>query len=148
MGFSVLANGSWKADRRRIPAPGVSLMAIDEEKRSQVLRYYFVEKWRVGTIATQLGIHHSTVERILTHAGQSKRARRPSKVDPYTPMIQEMLTQYPGLTAERLLGMARERGYTGSSSLFRAHVARLRPTQPKEAFLRLKTLPGEQMQMD
>ena len=125
-------------------------MAIDEEKRSQVLRYHFVEKWRVGTIATQLGIHHSTVERILAQAGQpkSQRARRPSKVDPYTPMIQEMLTQYPGLTAERLLGMARERGYTGSSSLFRAHVACLRPTRPKEAFLRLKTLPGEQMQMD
>ena len=34
-----------------------------------------VEKWRVGTIATQLGIHHSSVEHIISQAGMPKVER-------------------------------------------------------------------------
>ena len=33
-------------------------MAIDDELKAQILRYHFVEHWRVGTIASQLGVHH------------------------------------------------------------------------------------------
>ena len=40
-------------------------MAIDDEFKAQILRYHFVEHWRVGTIASHLGVHHSTVERVL-----------------------------------------------------------------------------------
>ena len=29
-------------------------MAIDDELKAQILRYHFVEHWRVGTIASQL----------------------------------------------------------------------------------------------
>ena len=47
-------------------------MAIDKEAEAKILRYHFVEKWRTGTIATQLGIHHSTVDRVLAHAGLPK----------------------------------------------------------------------------
>ena len=43
-------------------------MAIDDELKAQILRYHFVEHWRVGTIASQLGVHHSTVERVLTYS--------------------------------------------------------------------------------
>ena len=31
-------------------------MAVDDELRAQILRYHFVEHWRVGTIASQLGV--------------------------------------------------------------------------------------------
>ena len=44
--------------------------------------------------------------------------------------------------------MARERGYRGSQSHFRRLVARERPRPVAEAYLRLKTLPGEQAQVD
>ena len=40
-------------------------MAIDDELKAQILRYHFVEHWREGTIASQLGVHHSTVEWVL-----------------------------------------------------------------------------------
>ena len=40
-------------------------MAISDELRAQILRYHFVEHWRVGTIASQLRVHHYTVERVL-----------------------------------------------------------------------------------
>ena len=36
----------------------------------------FVEHWRVGTIASQLGVHHSTVERVLGEAGVERERRR------------------------------------------------------------------------
>ena len=34
------------------------LMTIDKDIEAKILRYHFVELWKVGTIATQLGIHH------------------------------------------------------------------------------------------
>ena len=55
-------------------------MAIDDELKAQILRYHFVEHWRVGTIASQLGVHHSTVERVLG-VGR-RRARAPASASP------------------------------------------------------------------
>ncbi len=123
---------------------------IDKALEAKILRYHFVEQWGVNTIARQLGIHHSAVDRVLSQVGlpKAERARRPSIVDPYHPLIIETLAQYPTLSAARLLGMAQARGYTGGASQFRAHVAQLRPHRPAEAYLRLKTLPGEQSQVD
>lgn len=125
-------------------------MAIDKTLEAKVLRYHFVEHWGVHTIATQLGIHHSTVDRVLSQAGlpKAERTRQASIVDPYHPFIIETLNQYPKLTAARLYAMAVERGYRGGSSQFRSHVAQLRPRKPSEAYLRLRTLPGEQAQID
>lgn len=123
---------------------------IDKDLQAKILRYHFVEQWGVNTIARQLGIHHTTVDRVLSQAGlpKAERARRPSIVDPFHPLILETLAQYPSLTATRLLAMAQARGYRGGASQFRAHVAQLRPRRPPEAYLRLKTLPGEQAQVD
>jgi len=69
-------------------------------------------------------------------------------LEPFYPLIQQTLQQYPKLSAARLYAMAVARGYTGGPSHFRAGVAQLRPRPPSEAFLRLKTLPGEQCQID
>ena len=44
--------------------------------------------------------------------------------------------------------MVRERGYIGSPDHFRHIVARYRPRPAAEAYLRLRTLPGEQGQID
>ena len=125
-------------------------MTIDKELEAKILRYHFVEHWGPHTIAAQLGIHHSSVDRVLSQAGMPKaeRARQVSMVDPYLPFIIETLAQYPRLTAARLYAMAQQRGYPGGSSHFRAQVAQLRPRKPSEAYLRLRTLPGEQAQVD
>ena len=125
-------------------------MAIDKEVETKILRYHFVEKWRTGTIATQLGIHHSVVDRVLAHAGLPKieRTRRASIIDPYLPFIIETLNEFPTLTAVRLYEMARQRGFTGGPSQFRQRISELRPRKLPEAYLRLKMLPGEQAQVD
>jgi transposase len=125
-------------------------LTIDKELEAKILRYHFVEHWGPHTIAAQLGIHHSSVDRVLSQAGMPKaeRARQVSIVDPYLPFIIETLAQYPRLTAARLYAMAQQRGYPGGSSHFRSQVAQLRPRKPSEAYLRLRTLPGEQAQVD
>jgi hypothetical protein len=34
-------------------------MVTSPDTEAQILRYYHAEKWTVGTIATQLHVHHS-----------------------------------------------------------------------------------------
>jgi len=125
-------------------------LAISNEQQAQILRYHHVEKWRVGTIARQLGVHHATVDRVLSQAGlpKAQRPRRPSLIDPYLPFILDTLKQYPTLTASRLYAMVRERGYQGGEDHFRHQISHYRPRPQPEAYLRLKTLPGEQAQVD
>lgn len=126
------------------------IMTIPPELEAQILRYYHVEKWRVGTIARQLHVHSETVARVLAQTGLPRigAPQRPSKTDPYLPFIREMLAKFPALTAGRLHAMVWERGYRGGPSRFRAVIARHRPRPAAEAYLRLRTLPGEQAQCD
>jgi transposase len=125
-------------------------MTIDKQTEAKILRYHFVEQWRTGTIATQLGIHHSVVDRVLAQAGLPKveRSSRPSMIDPYLPFIVGTLNEFPTLTAARLYDMVKQRGYPGGPSQFRQRISQLRPRKQPEAYLRLKTLPGEQAQVD
>ncbi len=125
-------------------------MAIDKQTRAEILRLYFAEKWKIGTIARQLGVHHGTVERAVAASGAPVRAkqRRASKIDPFWPFIRQTLAAWPRLPSSRLYRMAVERGYRGSQSHFRHMIAPERPRLVAEAYLRLKVLPGEQAQVD
>ena len=126
-------------------------MVTPRELEAQILRYYHVEKWLVGTIATQLGVHSSVVTRVLAQAGLPTATRpRPTKVDPYLPFILETLEKFPRLTASRLYTMVYERGYRGCTSHFRHIISchRPRPRSKPEAYLRLRAMPGEQAQVD
>lgn len=125
-------------------------MTISRDREAQILRFYHVERWRVGTIAAQLGLHHGTVARVLAQAGLPPIGRplRASKIDPYLPFIRETLEKFPHLTASRLYGMVRARGYTGGPNHFRHLIGVHRPRPKAEAYLRLRTLPGEQAQVD
>lgn len=116
----------------------------------EVLRLHHAERWSIGTIARQLLLHHSTVRRVLAQAGvpAAQKTTRPSIADPFIPFILQTLKQYPTLCASRLHVMVRERGYRGGSDHFRAIVARFRPRAVPEAYLRLRTLAGEQAQCD
>lgn len=123
---------------------------IDEQTRARILRLFHAEKWPVGTIATEIGVHHSTVRNALLREGLplTSLPRRPTMLDPYLPFVQETLAKYPNLVASRLYQMVVERGYPGRPDHFRSMIRGLRPKPPAEAFLRLRTLPGEQAQVD
>lgn len=123
---------------------------ITPHRAAEILRLYHAEKWKPGTLARQLGVHHNTVRRVLAQAGQAPGldSTRASMVDPFVPLIEQTLEKYPTLRASRLYAMARERGYTGGPDHFRHVVARYRPAPAAEAYLRLRTLAGEQAQVD
>jgi transposase len=123
---------------------------IGKELEARILRLFAAEKWKVGTIAAQLGVHHSTVRRVLAQAGveEVKRPQRASMVEPFLPFVEATLERYPRLSAARLYQKVYERGYRGGPDHFRHLVARLRPKSKAEAFHRLRTLPGEQGQVD
>jgi transposase len=122
---------------------------ISKELEAKILRLYHVEHWRVGTIANQLGIHHSTVRRALERGGAERiPPKRPSMIEPYLPFILSTLEQHPKLRASRLYEMVRDRGYRGGPDHFRHLVARHRPRKPAEAYLKLRTFPAEQAQVD
>lgn len=122
---------------------------MNKETEAEILRLFHAEGWRRNTIARQLRLHHSAVERALARNGivAHKRTRR-LQVDDYLPFIHQILEKYPRLNATRLHYMVKERGYKGGIDHFRSLVRLLRPKKTAEAYLRLSTLPGEQAQCD
>lgn len=125
-------------------------MSISDELHANILRYYHVEKWRVGSISSQLGVHHSTIKRVLSETGIPKKKIlvQASMIDPYLSFVLETLQRYPSLRASRLYAMVKERGYPGGVDHFRHLISCYRPRKAAEAYLRLRTLPGEQGQVD
>ena len=123
---------------------------IPEELRSRMRRLFFAEHWNVGTICAELGIHHDTV----THAIEASRfinvkyRTQASVLEPYKSFVQLTLKDHPKLLATRLFDMITPRGYTGSVVQLRRYVRAIRPPSHQEAFFRLRTLPGEQAQVD
>lgn len=122
---------------------------ISRALQAEIVRLYHSEGWPIGTIARQLRVHHDSVRRSLAQAGvPASKVIRTSMVEPYRAFIAETLATYPTLRASRLYAMVCARGYPGGPDHFRAIVAGLRPRSPAEAYLRLRTLPGEQAQVD
>ncbi len=121
---------------------------ITPAQKANIRRLFYGEHWKIGTIASELGLHPDTVRAAL-EIERLKRgpAPRAALTDPYRDLIQQTLAQHPRLRATRLYQMLRDRGYQGSVVQLRRVVATLRPAKP-EAFLRLTTLPGEQAQAD
>ena len=125
-------------------------MTISDDLKANILRYHHVEKWRVGTIARHLNVHHTTVKRVLSETGVSKHSIlvQASMIDPFLAFVTENLQRFPTLTASRLYDMVKERGYPGSRDHFRHMISFYRPRKAAEAYMRLRTLPGEQAQVD
>jgi transposase len=122
---------------------------ISKDDEARILRLFHAEKWRVATIAREIGVHHSVVTRVLDRIGLKREVtKRPSRIDPFVAFITETLERFPDITASRVFGMVRERGYEGNPDHFRHLIQRLRKRKAPEPFLRLKVLAGEEAQVD
>jgi transposase len=123
---------------------------IAPEQIAEIRRLFYAEHWKIGTIATSLGLHPDTVRGAVAtdRFNRPRLVRTSTLTDPYLGFIGQTLGQYPNLRATRIYQMIRDRGYMGSVVQLRRVVARLRPGVHREAFLALRTFAGDEAQTD
>lgn len=90
------------------------------------------------------GLLDQPIEEIKARYGP--RPRGPTKLDPFKPLIQARLTEFPWLSGVRLFAECRAAGYVGGVTQLRHFVQTLRP-EP-EPLVRYETPPGHQAQVD
>lgn len=128
------------------------------EKRV-LLRHYLEQGMTRTALAEKLGISRRTLyhwiqtgqlDRDLDHEPVRYQPRAPvaRKIDPYKPIIESRLEDYPELTATRLYDEVRAAGYTGGYTQVKDYVRQVRPRPPQEPVIRFETPPGRQAQVD
>lgn len=100
-------------------------------------------------IAAELGVHPKTVSRALKRgsAPTPPRAKRSSKLDPYKPQIDQLLTEgvWNAVVIWREIQAA---GYSGGITIVREYVTPKRALRPSKATVRFETPAGRQLQSD
>jgi transposase len=128
---------------------------------TEEMRHEIVQRRQSGksmrAIAEELGISRGAVARALARvqaqrdgrAAPSPRPRpRKSIIDPFEPILKELLAKYPNLTTERALQELQARGFTGKYTVVRQRIGLLRPRAAAPPVARFETGPGAQAQMD
>ena len=100
-------------------------------------------------IAAQLDVHPKTVSRAMKRGGAPKKERkhRGSKLDPYKPTIDRLLSE-DVWNAVVILREIQAEGYDGGSTILRQYIAPKRALRSGRATVRFETKPGQQLQSD
>ena len=123
-----------------------------------------IRRWQEQTplrrIAAELRISRYRVKRMLLDH-QQQRAEgaahpdlpsppesRGSILDGHIPRVQELLTRWPSITAQRVHEELRGEGFRGGYTIVKDLVRRLRPEPRRAPVVRFETGPGVQAQMD
>lgn len=103
----------------------------------------------IKTIARRLNISRNTVRTAIRRGTPPvyRRAKRPSKLDPFKDYIVQRLTDFPELSCERLFKEIVSQGYTGKKTILKDFTKPYRARR-KEPVVRFETIPGEQAQVD
>ena len=103
----------------------------------------------IKDIAAELDVHPKTVSRALKRGSAPKpqRKRRGSKLEPYKPKIDKLLSENVW-NAMVILREIQADGYNGEETLVRQYIRPKRVLQPGRATVRFETEPGEQLQTD
>jgi len=100
-------------------------------------------------IARRLGINRRTVAR-LAELAEPPRYRRQavgSKLDPFLPLLERLVEEWPQIKAPRATELLREHGYEGSVDLVKRQLRELRPRRVRPA-QRTGYRPGQVAQFD
>jgi len=123
---------------------------VNAEIQAEIRRMFHVEHMKVHAISRSLQISRDVVRRVLNiqRFNPDRRCERPSKLNPFLPLIEEIVSKHPRITATRLCTLLKERGFSGSVNIVRVALREgLRP-KPKRAYQVLNSFPGEQAQVD
>ena len=122
---------------------------------NEAMRLEIVQRHQTGmsqrAIAAELGISRGAVRRALArvqaqrdgHARPAPRPRpRQSMIDPFEPILRELLAKYPNITTERAVQELQARGFTGKYTVVHRRLRLLRPRATPAPVPRFETEPG------
>jgi len=102
-------------------------------------------------ISKILGIHPDTVGKYHKNPETVYNIRKPkqSKLDGYKDQIEQMLDEFPEVSAVVVLQRLKKNGFLGQITIVREYLRKIRgQKRGRQVFLRFESSPGEQMQVD
>jgi transposase len=122
---------------------------------NSVVHLFFAKAWAKRKIARVLGIARNTVRLILKKWERQRdgsctaivRKHRDWKIAPWLSAMQDLLTEYPRITAVRMHEELTKKGFSGGHTIVK-DACRLLRRKPRKPVIRFETGPGEQAQMD
>ena len=123
---------------------------VNAEIQAEIRRMFHVDHMTVHGISRGLRVSRDVVRRVLSIQRYNPQVlhKRFSKLDPFVPLIEEIVEKNPRIRATRLRALLMERGFSGSANIVRTALREgLRP-KPKRAYQVLTSFPGEQAQVD
>jgi transposase len=126
---------------------------LDVEQWAQIRRMKHVEGLSQREIRKRTGLHRDTIRRALASERPPRygpRPKRPSKLDPFLPFIEELLADEPRLSGVRIREEIEKEGYDGGQTIIDVLLRELRPRflPPPRTFQRTRYRPGELCQFD
>lgn len=125
-------------------------MKIDQHTIFEIHRLNDL-RWSQRKIARHLRIGRPTVKKYLNHPDQTpaKRKKKPSKLDAYRDLIDQLLKQDPQVKAPVVLQRIHDQGFEGKITIVRDYLLKLRGRQSsRRPFIRFESPPGKQLQID
>ena len=107
--------------------------------------------WNIGRNTIRRILRRNLLQRDRGHdvlAPRQPKAPRPSKLDPFVPLMREFLEKHPEITGQRMYEELQDAGYTGKRTILMDRLHTLRPRPKRDPIVRFETAPGEQGQMD
>jgi transposase len=122
------------------------------EQWAEIRRMKHVERLTQREIHRRTGIHRDTIRRALEADSPPRYGPRPkcaSKLDPYVPVIEELLAEEPRLSGVRIREQLEQLGYRGGRTILDELLRELRPRYLKpRTFQRTRYRAGELAQFD
>jgi transposase len=120
---------------------------------AEIRRMKYVEYLSQREIHRRTGVHRDTIRRALASPeppSYGPRPARASKLDPFVPMIEELLADEPTLSGVRVREELEKLGYRGGKTILDDLLRELRPRflPPPRSFERTRYRPGELAQFD
>ena len=123
---------------------------------AEIRRLFEMENFSKRAIAQRVGCSRKTIDRALglDESPSTKRYAEPrqAKLDPFKPRIKAILTNYPDLSAVRIMeeiakGDGPSQGYTGGISQLKVYLQSIRPAKGR-VYQDIHYSPGEALQVD
>jgi transposase len=130
---------------------GKALLGV--ELWAEIRRLKYVEGVSQREIHRRTGVHRDTIRNALassTPPVYGPRPPRPSKLEPFVAVIEELLAEEPTLSGVRIREELEKLGYVGGKTILDDLLRELRPRflPPPRSFQRTRYRPGELAQFD